>query len=134
MVSEIRGPPCVRTGKIPIVSQHRRSGDLSVSRKKRTPPKNRSWSLYPVNEICAAGLIVKLLRNGNANNMFNYIKSHLYNHRARLFVGFTVRKSDLDIEFHREESYPLHYSCFSSVTSSQSFPSASKQHYVQMHW
>ena len=81
--------------------------------------------MYPVNKICVAGLIVKLLRKGNAGNMFNYTKSHLYNHRARVFVRFTVRQFYLEIEFHREESYPLHYSCFSSETSSQSFPSAS---------
>ena len=32
------------------------------------------------------GLLVKLLRNGIASNMFNWIKSYLYNRRARVSV------------------------------------------------
>ena len=32
------------------------------------------------------GLLVKLLRNGIASNMFNWIKSYLYNRRATVSV------------------------------------------------
>ena len=47
-VSENRRPTCAITGKIPTVSQQRRSSHLSLSRKKRSPvpyiiPAFRQW-------------------------------------------------------------------------------------------
>ena len=37
-------------------------------------------------KVWMEGLLVKLLRNGIASNMFNWIKSYLYNRRARVSV------------------------------------------------
>ena len=37
-------------------------------------------------KVWMEGLFVKLLRNGIASNMFNWIKSYLYNRRARISV------------------------------------------------
>ena len=37
-------------------------------------------------KVWMEGLLVKLLRNGMASNMFNWIKSYLYNRRARVSV------------------------------------------------
>ena len=64
--------------------------------------------MYPVNEICVAGQIVKLLRKGNVGNMFSYVKSHLYNHRASLCRVHST-KILFKMAFHREASCPLHY-------------------------
>ena len=37
-------------------------------------------------KVWMEGLLVKLLRNGIASNMFNWVKFHLYNRRARVSV------------------------------------------------
>ena len=61
------------------------------------------------------GLLVKLLRNGIASKMFSWIKSYLYNWRARVSVDSVHSKKILQRHgVPLVESYPLHYSCFSS--------------------
>ena len=39
MVSGNGGPPCIRTGRIPTVSKHRRSSHLFVSRNRGRLPR-----------------------------------------------------------------------------------------------
>ena len=46
-------------------------------------------------KVWMEGLLVKLLRNGIASNMFNWIKSYLYNHRARVSVDIIHSKKIL---------------------------------------
>ena len=46
-------------------------------------------------KVWMEGLLVKLLRNGIASNMFNWIKSYLYNCRARVSVDIVHSKKTL---------------------------------------
>ena len=60
-------------------------------KKSRTPSKKLvlvSWIdlQKAFDKVWMEGLLVKLLRNGIASNMFNRIKSYLYNHRASVSV------------------------------------------------
>ena len=46
-------------------------------------------------KVWMEGLLLKLLRNGTASNMFNWIKSYLYNRRARVSVDIIHSKKIL---------------------------------------
>ena len=92
MVSGNGEPPCTRTGGMLTVSKHRRSSHLMSQDIKDTFQEQKlvrvSWIdlQNAFDKIWMEGLLVKLLRNGIANNMFSWIKSYLYNGRARVSV------------------------------------------------
>ena len=92
MVSGNGEPTCTRTGRIPTVPKHRGSSTYLSQEIEDAFQEQKlvlvSWIdlQKAFDKVWMEGLLVKLLRNGIASNMFNWIKSLPLQPQARVSV------------------------------------------------